>query len=97
MAWGLPDRAVVGDVMTVVWGTAVADSLAAASLHAHGGAAGAGDDQLVGSDSIDMDDIAAPDAPGAGKTIISAQSGKLNQRAGAAGTSEELSVTTHTH
>jgi len=97
MAWTALARAVVGDVITVTWGKAVADSLAALSLHKHGGSAGDGDDELAGPDSFTLTDISEPDAPGADKTAMSAQSGKVNQRAGAAGSSEELSIVGHTH
>lgn len=36
-------------------------------------------------------------APGVGKTVIYAKSGKLWQRAGAAGAAEQFDITTHTH
>jgi hypothetical protein len=65
--------------------THVRDNFNAVSLHVHGGSAGDGDDQLAGVDSVNMDDISAPSAPGTSKTIIYAVSGALHQRAGSAG------------
>lgn len=38
-----------------------------------------------------------PAAPGVGKTVIYSKSGKLFQRAGAAGSAEQIEITTHTH
>ena len=38
-----------------------------------------------------------PSAPGAGKTVFYSKSGKMFQRAGAAGSPEQFSIVGHTH
>lgn len=70
-----------------------------ANVHDHG-SANHGSRTLGNSGgliSLVLTDGSDPDAPGAGKVIIYAKSGTLFQRAGAAGTPEEWSLTTHTH
>ena len=90
MAWVTPRTWVTGEVVTAALMNQLRDSLNAISLHVHGGAAGDGDDQLVGIDSVNLYDIAAPAAPGASKTIIFANAGELHQRAGASGADQTM-------
>lgn len=73
------------------------DNWLVAKLHKHGGSAGDGDDELAGVDSVNMDDISVPAAPGANKTIVYAVAGALHQRAGAAGADQQLSEEGHVH
>ena len=95
MAWDVPDVVMVGEVIETAWGDSVRASLSALSTHAHTGAAGDGNDELIDVDKITMDDIGAPAAPGADDTILAAVSGKLTQRAGAGGTTEAFATTSH--
>lgn len=98
MAWTAPRLWLVGDMAdAATLNTHVRDNLLALSAHAHGGGAGDGEDELNGPDSITFDDISAPSAPGAGLTILYARAGQLRQIAGAAGSEETFSITTHTH
>lgn len=98
MAWTSPRTWANGLVVTAtILNTEIRDNLLELSTHIHDGSAGEGDDELAGVDSITLDDITDPAAPGASKTIIYAEGGKLKQRAGASGTEEELEVVGHQH
>lgn len=98
MAWTAPRTYVDGEILTAdILNIDIRDNLNALSLHAHGGSAGDGDDELSGVDKITFDDIADPAAPGASKTVLWTNSGKAHQRAGASGAAEELSTTDHSH
>lgn len=98
MAWTSPATVGGGQLIDAAWmNTYLRDNLNALSTHTHDGAPGGGTAELAGVDSVTTDDIADPSAPGAGKTVIWTNSGKLHQRAGAAGTAEEIEVTGHTH
>jgi len=73
------------------------DNLNALSTHTHTGAAGSGNDELSGVDSITFDDVSStPDAPAANDIIIYSESGVLKYRV-PAGTVFTLSTTGHTH
>lgn len=65
-AWTAPRLWVAEEVVTAaILNVALRDNLLFLSTHAHGGAAGAGNDELSGVDSIAFDDLAAsPDAAG---------------------------------
>jgi len=91
MAWTTPRTYATGEVVTAaILNTDVRDNLLFLSTHAHGGAAGDGEDEMTGVDQITFDDISAPAAPGANDTRLFAVSGELNQRAGAAGAVQVL-------
>jgi len=91
MAWTTPRTWVTGEVVTAaLMNTHIRDQQNELDLHVHGGSAGDGDDQLAGVDSVNMDDISAPSAPGSNKTILFAVSGAFNQRAGASGATQVL-------
>lgn len=98
MTFSAPRTWATGLVVTAgILNTEIRDNLLALSVHGHSGAAGDGDDVLTGVDSATFDDISDPAAPGAAKTVIWTNTGKLHQRAGAAGVAEEFSVNTHSH
>src|SRR3990167_5110179 len=59
-------------------------------VHTHDGTDGDGSASLAPLVLEDFTDAAAPAAPGAGKTRLSATSGRLQQRAGAAGATQVL-------
>lgn len=98
MAWTEPRTWVDGDIVSpAMLNTEIRDNLLVVSQHAHDGTAGEGADDLSGVDTITLDDGTAPAAPGASKTVVWAEGGRLQKRAGASGAAEELSVTGHAH
>lgn len=98
MAWTAPRTWADGDIVTPeMLNTDIRDNLLTVSQHAHDGTAGDGADDLSGVDTITLDDIADPSAPGASKTVVWAESGKLKQRAGASGAVETFDVSGHNH
>lgn len=98
MAYADLARPATGDLLAASHWIQMRDNWLANKLHKHGGAEGDGDDELgPGVDSINFDDVAGPAAPGAGKTIIYSNAGRLRQRAGAAGIARRLSIVGHTH
>jgi len=60
MAWTAPRTWVANEVVTAtLMNTHIKDNLVALSTHAHGGAAGAGNDELSGVDQVNFDDLSA--------------------------------------
>ena len=60
MAWSAPRIWIAGDMATAaLLNTHIRDNLLALSTHAHGGAAGDGNDELSGLDFANFDDLAA--------------------------------------
>ncbi len=101
MAYNLTPTIEVGEmVSSMYWNTYIRDDGEHfADDHDHGSAT-MGSRTLGASGgviSIRFADGSDAAAPGAGKTIIYSKSGKLYERAGAAGSPEELSVVGHTH
>lgn len=63
MAWTAPRTWVANEVVTAtLMNTHIKDNLVALSTHAHGGAAGAGNDELSGVDQVNFDDLSASPA-----------------------------------
>ena len=59
MAWTDPTKRVAGDQVTAaILNTDLRDNLTAMSTHQHGGAAGAGNDEMSGLDTLALDDQA---------------------------------------
>ncbi len=97
-AWTAPRTWVLNEVVTnSIMNTHLRDNQNAYSLHTHSGAAGDGNDELAGVDSISMDNIGDPSAPGASKTILytATSDGRPKYRAGAGGSATELGDNTH--
>ena len=65
MAWTTPRRWVGGDMATAaLLNTHIRDNLMSLSTHAHGGAAGDGNDELSGLDVVQLDNIGAASVAG---------------------------------
>ena len=98
MSWNTPRTWVDDEVVTAALLNAeIRDNFLVASAHAHGGAAGDGNDELAGLDSMSFDFIADPSAPGASKVIIYSKAGGLFYREGAAGAVLQISDAAHDH
>ncbi len=101
MTYATPPTKVLGDSAPASdWNTFVRDNSEHFANDADHGSANGGSQTLGatgGLTSARFTDASAPSAPGSGKTEIFSVSGKAGQRAGAAGSAEEFSVTTHTH
>ena len=98
MTWVTPRTWATGLVVTAtILNTEIRDQFLHYSTHAHDGSSGGGNDEMTGLDGIIFDDTSAPAAPGSGKTVIYAVSGKMHQRSGASGADSEFSVVGHTH
>lgn len=98
MVWTNPATLSVAEMVDATYmNTTLRDNLLAVDQHTHSGAAGDGSAGLDGVDSVTLDDITTPAAPGADDTIVYAVAGKLKQRAGVAGSEEEFSVKGHSH
>lgn len=74
----------------------VGDQLNDLDQHAHTGADGDGSEN-INPDTVTLDDISEPDAPGANKVLVYSASEVAKVRAGAAGSSINISLATHTH
>lgn len=97
MTWVTPRTWATGLVVTAtILNTEIRDQLLHYAIHNHDGGSGNGA-SAIDPTTFRMNDSADPAAPGSGKTIIWTNSGKLHQRAGAAGAAEEFSVVGHTH
>jgi hypothetical protein len=71
MAWTAPKTWATGDLVTAaLLNTHLKDNLLALSTHTHSGAAGDGNDELSGVDSVVMDSISTPSAPSSSNQII---------------------------
>ena len=99
MAWTTPRTWADGDIPTAaLLNTHVRDNLNALSTHTHSGAAGDGNDEMTGVDTITIDDSGStPAAPGSSKVKIFSESETLKIRAGASGAATALSLSDHTH
>ena len=101
MAYNTPPTKTLSDSAPASdWNTYVRDDMTHFADVADHGSADHGALTLGGTGGLTyarFTDAAAPAAPGPGKTQIFAVSGKMNQRAGAAGGIEILEITTHTH
>ncbi len=98
MAWTAPHTYVVGETVDdVLLNADLRGNMLFLSTHAHSGAAGDGASVLAGVDSITLDHISDPSAPGAGKLILYVKAGSPYIRDGAAGGATALSLVTHTH
>lgn len=91
--YGGDDSAGHGDDLNVE----VRDRFEALGQHKHTGAPGDGSADMGPLAMVTMTDAAAPNAPGAGKTVIYTRAGRLRYRAGAAGSEQTPSLATHTH
>jgi len=70
MAWTAPKTWATGDLVTAaLLNTHLKDNLLALSTHTHSGAAGDGNDELSGVDSVVMDSISTPSAPSSSNQI----------------------------
>ena len=99
MAWTTPRTWTDGEIPTAaVLNTHIRDNLNALSTHTHSGAAGDGNDEMTGVDTITIDDSGStPAAPGSSKVKIFSDSETLKVRAGASGAATVVSLSTHTH
>jgi len=98
MAWTAPRTYVVGETVTAAMlNVHIRDNWLAWNGHAHGGAAGDGNDELLGMGSVNFDYITTPAAPGASKGILYTKSGGVFYRDGAAGAEKQVSDVGHTH
>ena len=71
MAWTAPKTWATGDLVTAaLLNTHLKDNLLVLSTHTHSGAAGDGNDELSGVDSVVMDSISTPSAPSSSNQII---------------------------
>jgi hypothetical protein len=71
MAWTAPKTWATGDLVTAaLLNTHIRDNQLVVSTHTHSGAAGDGNDELTGIDSVVMDSISAPSAPSSSNQII---------------------------
>lgn len=97
MAYSAIATVIIGEMLDETWhNTYLGDNFEHfADDHDHG-SADHGSTELGDLTSIVLADGSDADAPGAGKTVFYSKAGKLWQRAGASGTAEELSITTHT-
>lgn len=99
MAWTAGVDRATGDLITAtIWNSylGATGSLMDLRIHQHGGADGAGDDELTGIDHITFDDIATPAAPGASKNRLYSKAGVWYYRAGAAGAETSFGPTSGT-
>lgn len=90
MAWVTPRTWVDQEVVTVGIMNQVRDNFLALDQHGHSGSAGDGGTTLGDLTKETFTDAAAPDAPGAGKTVVYTVSGRPTYRAGGAGASVQL-------
>ena len=91
MAWTAPRVWTVGQVVLAAeLNVDIQENMLVLSTHAHGGAAGDGDDQLSGVDDIIFDDVSAPAAPGAGDSRLYFVSGVPHARVGGSGADHPL-------
>tara|TARA_R110002020_G_scaffold313983_1_gene529286 strand:+ start:341 stop:1051 length:711 start_codon:yes stop_codon:yes gene_type:complete len=61
MGWTTPNTYATNDIITAsLFNTDIRDNLNNLSTHAHGGAAGAGNDEITGVDYIEFDNIGTP-------------------------------------
>ena len=98
MAWTAPHTYVVGETVDkALLDADIRDNLLFLSTHTHSGGAGDGSAELAGLDSITLDFITDPAAPGASKTILYAKATSLFMREGASGAATALSLATHSH
>ena len=99
MAWTTPRTWTDGEIPTAaILNTHIRDNLNALSTHTHSGAAGDGNDEMTGVDTITIDDSGStPAAPGSSKVKIFSESETLKIRAGASGAATALSLSNHTH
>ena len=71
MAWTAPKTWATGDLVTAaLLNTHLKDNLLVLSTHTHSGAAGDGNDELSGVDSVVMDSISTPSAPSSSNQIV---------------------------
>lgn len=101
MTYNTVPTVIVGELLGIAWWN---DYITANAEHnandADHGSANGGALTLGGTGGLTylrLTDGSDADAPGAGKTVIYSKSGKLFQRAGAAGGPEQIEITTHTH
>ncbi len=66
------------------------------SVHSHTGADGDGS-AAINPDTVTLDDISTPSAPGANKVVVFSESETARVRAGASGSAVDISLATHTH
>ncbi len=90
MAWVTPRTWVDQEVVTVGIMNQVRDNFLALDQHGHSGSAGDGGTTLGNLTKETFTDASAPDAPGAGKTVVYTVSGRPTYRAGGAGASVQL-------
>lgn len=74
----------------------VGNKLTDLDQHGHTGADGDGSEN-INPDTVTLDDISEPSAPGANKVLVYSASETAKVRAGAAGSSIAISLATHTH
>ncbi len=77
--------------------TNLKDLLDVLSTHGHDNSAGGGDEALGSLVKATFTDASAPGAPGAGRTVIYAVSGRPTYRTGAAGASTQLADANDLH
>jgi hypothetical protein len=98
MAWTAPRTWIDQEVVTEAnFNTHIRDNFLALDQHAHGGAAGAGASSLGNLVKGTFTDASAPAAPGSGKTVVYAVSGRPTYRAGSAGASTRLADANDLH
>ena len=98
MAWTAPRTWVLGEVVTEIqFNAEIRDNFLAVDQHGHSGAAGDGGTSLGSLVKETFTDAAAPAAPGAGKTVVYAVSGRPRYRAGAAGADTQLADASDLH
>ena len=98
MVFTAPRTWAVGEKATaVLLNLHMRDNFLAVDQHGHGGSAGDGGTTLGALVKATLADAAAPAAPGAGKTVVSAVSSRPHFRAGAAGADTTLADKDEVH
>tara|TARA_Y100001951_G_scaffold78769_1_gene66394 strand:+ start:613 stop:1311 length:699 start_codon:yes stop_codon:yes gene_type:complete len=99
MAWTTPKTWSDGDIPDADdLNTHIRDQLNALSTHTHSGAAGDGNDEMTGVDTITFDDSGStPAAPGSNKVKLFSESETFKIRAGASGAATAIALANHTH
>ena len=98
MVWTAPRTWVTDEIVTkALFNAEIRDNFIVVDQHGHSGAAGDGGTSLGSLVKETFTDAAAPAAPGAGKTVVYAVSGRPRYRTGAAGADTQLADASDLH